>query len=35
MAALGWRWTELPVLADLDRPEDLRKLAGVLRPMLP
>ena len=23
MAALGWRWTELPVLRDLDRPEDL------------
>ena len=23
MAALGWRWRELPVLRDVDRPPDL------------
>ncbi len=26
MAALGWRWRELPLLWDLDRPEDLARL---------
>lgn len=26
---LGWRWRELPTLADIDRPEDLPRLAGV------
>lgn len=25
--ALGWSWAELPVLWDLDRPEDLKRLA--------
>ena len=25
MAALNWTWAELPVLWDLDRPEDLRR----------
>jgi uncharacterized protein len=35
MAALGWRWTELPTLADLDRPEDLGKLKRLPRPMVP
>ena len=27
MAELGWAWAELPVLWDLDRPEDLTRLA--------
>lgn len=31
MAALGWTWVELPILWDLDRPEDLRRLAVLLR----
>jgi rSAM/selenodomain-associated transferase 1 len=26
MAALAWRWAELPILWDLDRPEDLERL---------
>lgn len=29
MRVLGWRWLELVPLWDLDRPEDLPRLAGV------
>ncbi len=29
LAALGWRWRELPEVWDVDRPEDLARLAGV------
>jgi rSAM/selenodomain-associated transferase 1 len=28
MAALGWRWAELPALWDLDRPADLARYRG-------
>jgi hypothetical protein len=28
MAALGWRWRELPALRDVDRPEDLDWFGG-------
>jgi len=28
MAALGWEWAELPLLWDVDRPEDLIRLNG-------
>lgn len=28
MAALGWDWGELPVLWDLDRPEDLKRFTN-------
>lgn len=28
MAALGWKWAELPILWDVDRPEDLIRLNG-------
>ncbi|HEU0282595.1 MAG TPA: TIGR04283 family arsenosugar biosynthesis glycosyltransferase [Gallionella sp.] len=28
LAALGWRWRELETLWDVDRPEDLERLAG-------
>jgi len=31
LAALGWRWRELPEVWDVDRPEDLARLAGVRR----
>ncbi|TVQ88123.1 MAG: glycosyltransferase [Chromatiaceae bacterium] len=31
MAQLGWRWQELPVLQDLDRPADLVRLAALAR----
>ena len=33
LAALGWRWRELPVVWDVDRPEDYRRLqrAGLLQ----
>ena len=31
MAALGWGWEELPVLWDLDRPEDLGRYESLLR----
>jgi len=32
LAALGWRWRELPEVWDVDRPEDVRRLqrAGLL-----
>lgn len=29
LAALGWRWTELATLWDVDRPEDVEHLAGM------
>jgi glycosyltransferase A (GT-A) superfamily protein (DUF2064 family) len=28
LRALGWRWHELPVRWDVDRPEDLERLAA-------
>ena len=28
LAALGWRWSELPRVWDVDRPEDCRRLAA-------
>jgi len=28
LAALGWRWRELPMVWDVDRPEDYRRLQG-------
>jgi glycosyltransferase A (GT-A) superfamily protein (DUF2064 family) len=28
LSGLGWRWRELPVLRDLDRPEDLAWFRG-------
>ena len=33
LAALGWRWRELPAVWDVDRPEDYRRLqrAGLLQ----
>jgi glycosyltransferase A (GT-A) superfamily protein (DUF2064 family) len=33
LAALGWRWRELPLVWDVDRPEDYRRLerAGLLQ----
>jgi rSAM/selenodomain-associated transferase 1 len=31
MAALGWRWAELPMLWDLDRPEDLARYRALSR----
>jgi hypothetical protein len=31
LAALGWRWRELPTVWDVDRPEDVARLA-CLRP---
>jgi len=33
LAALGWRWRELPEVWDVDRPEDVRRLqrAGLLQ----
>jgi hypothetical protein len=33
LTALGWRWRELPTVWDVDRPEDVRRLA-TLRPPL-
>lgn len=33
LALLGWRWRELPEVWDVDRPEDVRRLA-TLRPPL-
>jgi glycosyltransferase A (GT-A) superfamily protein (DUF2064 family) len=30
LAALGWRWRELPEVWDVDRPEDVARL-GALR----
>ena len=33
LAALGWRWRELPAVWDVDRPEDVPRLA-TLRPPL-
>ena len=34
LAALGWRWRELPEVWDVDRPEDVRRLGSLwfLRP---
>ncbi len=29
MSRIGWRWQELPLLWDLDRPEDLSQLQGL------
>ena len=29
LVALGWRWHELPMLWDVDRPEDLKRLGDV------
>jgi glycosyltransferase A (GT-A) superfamily protein (DUF2064 family) len=29
LGRLGWRWLELGLLWDVDRPEDLVRLAGV------
>jgi rSAM/selenodomain-associated transferase 1 len=31
LTALGWRWRELPEVWDVDRPEDLARLAGLRR----
>jgi glycosyltransferase A (GT-A) superfamily protein (DUF2064 family) len=31
LAALGWRWRELPELWDVDRPGDLERLRGLRR----
>lgn len=31
--ALGWRWSRLPTLWDLDRPEDLPRLATLVPPL--
>ena len=28
LAAMGWRWSELPLVWDIDRPEDYRRLAA-------
>ncbi|MCG8486597.1 MAG: TIGR04282 family arsenosugar biosynthesis glycosyltransferase [Chromatiales bacterium] len=33
MRQLGWRWRELPLLWDLDRPEDLTKLEALGIPL--
>jgi glycosyltransferase A (GT-A) superfamily protein (DUF2064 family) len=31
LAALGWRWRELPTLWDVDRPEDVARLRRLRR----
>jgi rSAM/selenodomain-associated transferase 1 len=31
LLSLGWRWEELPMLWDIDRPEDLSRLEGLRR----
>jgi rSAM/selenodomain-associated transferase 1 len=31
LLSLGWRWEELPMLWDIDRPEDLPRLEGLRR----
>jgi hypothetical protein len=32
MAAGGWKWAELPILWDLDRPDDLERMLPSFRP---
>lgn len=34
MCSLGWTWGELPILWDLDRPEDLSRMPGYLPRLL-
>jgi glycosyltransferase A (GT-A) superfamily protein (DUF2064 family) len=29
LAGMGWRWTELATLWDVDRPEDVERLAAM------
>jgi glycosyltransferase A (GT-A) superfamily protein (DUF2064 family) len=35
LAALGWRWAEPATLWDVDRPEDLERLAALYPDALP